>query len=103
MKSLNTFDEFLKSLIDSIDSGKDVYVFGYTLEFESDYQLLDENEKYDEYYVIFCLDFNRLQELLTIAFNTDEEEYVIVNDLYGDTNEEGGTTLIKRMHIFKCV
>lgn len=103
MKKIKTFDKFLENLFKSIESDKDVYIFGYTLEFDSDFQLLDEDEDYDEYYTIFCLDFNRLQELLTVTLNADDEEYMIVNDLYGDTNEEGATTLIKRIHIFKKI
>jgi hypothetical protein len=103
MKKIKTFDKFLENLFKSIESGKDVYVFGYTLEFDSDFQLLDENEDYDEYYTIFCLDFNRLQELLTITLNCDDEDYIIINDLYNETNEEGETTLVKRMHIFKKI
>lgn len=103
MKKIKTFNDFLENLFNSIDSGKDVYVFGYTLESDSDFQLLDENEDCDEYYTIFCLDFNKLQNLLHIVLNCDGEDYIIVNDLYNENDGELDSTLIKRMHIFKKI
>lgn len=103
MKTFKTFDEFLKSVIASIENDKDVYVFGYTIDEESDYQLCEE-EKDDYYYVTFCLDFNKLQELLHLMHNYVEDNYIIVNDFYNEENEDGeGFTMIKRMHIFKSI
>ena len=102
MKTFKTFEDFLKSLIASIDSDKDVYVFGHKVDEDSDYQLFDDEEDCDSYYVCFCLDFNRLQELLNTIFNYGEDNYIIVNDFYNEEVEDG-FTLVKRMHIFKTI
>lgn len=101
MEKFKTFNDFLTSLTASIDTDKDVYVFGYSIDDESDYQLTEENNAYC-YYVNFCLDFNKLQGVLHTIFNYEEEDesYIIVNDLFNDKTEDGFTQ-VKRMHIFK--
>lgn len=103
MKTFRTLEEFLKSLTASIESGKDVYVFGYTIDENSDYQLYEE-EKDDCYYVMKCFDFSRLQYILHTMYNYGEDNYIIVNDFYNEDDEDGeGFTMIKRMHIFKKI
>lgn len=101
METFKTLEEFLKSLRVSIESGKDVYVFGYTLDEDSDYQLCEEEKAYC-YYVMQCFDFSRLQYILHVMYNYGEDNYIIVNDFYNEEDEDGeGFTMIKRMHIFK--
>jgi NhaP-type Na+/H+ and K+/H+ antiporter len=100
MEKFRTFNDFLTSLTASIDTGKDVYVFGSTNDDETDYQLFEEKNVY-HYYVTFCLDFNKLQEVLHTIYNYEEDEsYIIVNDLC-NVETEDGLTQMKRMHIFK--
>lgn len=67
METFKKFDNFFESLIKSIKSGKDVYVFGYTLDEETDYQLISENN-IDNYYVHWFIDLKKLQEALFFRF-----------------------------------
>lgn len=85
MKTFKNFDEFFRSLIESIDSGKDVYVFGYALEDNTDYQLKNENN-IDNYYVHWCIDLKELQEKIFLIFIKGEcnENIHVVYDFVND-------------------
>lgn len=78
MKTFKNFDNFFESLINSVDSGKDTYVFGYSLDDKTDYQLLNE-DNIDNYYIHWCIDLKELQEKLFLIFiNGDSNENIHV-------------------------
>ena len=99
MKHFKKFDEFFNHLIDSINEGKDVYVFGYTLNTESDYQFIEEDGSHD-YYVHYFTNLNLLQESLSYKF-VDETNLVMSLDYVHDTFEDGGDFVYQRLYIFR--
>ena len=99
MEHFKKFDEFFNHLIDSINDGKDVYIFRYTLNTESDYQFIEEDGSYD-YYVHYFTDFNLLQESLSYMF-VDETNLVMSLDYVHDNFEDGGDFVYQRLYIFR--
>lgn len=100
MKHFKKFDEFFNHLIDSINDGKDVYVFGYTYDDKTDYQLINEDNSND-YYVQCYVDFHQLQETLSVYF-VDERDLVITFDYINELDEEDNSIITyKRLYIFR--
>ena len=97
MKTFKTFEDFCNSVFQSVKSGKDTYVFGYTLDENSDYQLLKE-EKSNDYYVNSNYDLNKLQLDLFIEFCIDDPNIIASLDYVYDEDDD---RIYKRLFIFK--
>jgi len=97
MKTFKNFNEFFISLIESIDRGKDVYVFGYALEDDTDYQLETENN-IDSYYVHRYIDIAAIQEQIDLIFiepNENENIHAVLDYAHADEGD------YKRLFIFE--
>ncbi len=99
MKHFKNFEEFFRHLIDSMSGDKDIYIFRYVLSDESDYQLVIE-EKSNEYYVHWSVDFDKIQEILSVMFS-DEEDVHISLDYVPYTDDEDNLSTYQRLFIFR--
>jgi hypothetical protein len=97
MKNFKTSEDFYNSVLQSVKSGKDTYVFGYALDENSDYQLLKE-EKSNDYYVNNNYDLNKLQLDVFIEFCMDNPNIIASLDYVYDEEDD---RIYKRLFIFQ--
>lgn len=99
MINFERLEDFIDHLIHSIKSGKDTYVFNYTLDDSADYQFIEENDIMN-YYVIYPFDMYWLEKYLSHKFLIDIpiEDIHITLDFYKDDECD---ELIERMFIFR--
>lgn len=101
MTNFKNFDEFRDHLINHINDGKDIYVFGWLLNEENNYEFFNEDDDY-EYYVSDFINFEKLLSYLTVMINKNEE-YCIVFDKIVNKEEDDEIMLTNRIHIFRKI
>lgn len=100
MKNFKQFADFYDHLKESIKSGKDVYIFKYSLTTESDYQFIETEDGTYDYNVHYFTDLNLLQESLSYKF-VNETNLVMVLDYVHDIDEDGEDFTYQRLYIFR--
>lgn len=100
MTNFKNFDEFIEHLINHVNDGKDVYIFGWTMNDYYDYSFDVEEDSY-EYYINSYINFDDLLSYLTIKLNKEDEYCIIFDKIINVIEEEDLTRLNNRIHIFK--
>ena len=103
MINFKNFDQFFTHLLNTIEVGKDVYVFNYTFDTDTDYQVFEQEDYYD-YYVGWFIDMNELQERLSLILieGAGNDKMHIALDWVYDETPDGEQVTYKRLYIFEC-
>lgn len=99
MTPIDNYRDLLNQINDSIESGLDTYIFGYSPDYDFDHWYDDEDEDTENYYT--CCDLHRIQDILFANWIGEKDApVVIVFDYYKEPIGDDDWLRIGRLHIF---